>query len=210
MTEESLSLSNSVKSEVPRARARFIAQSIQLEESDAPGVVSIGILTTALLCVAGVIWAYITPVNEVAITQGEVVPSGHNHVIQHLEGGIVKEIVISDGELVKEGDVLIKIAPTATESEFQQLQVRRAILELQVTRLNAVLNNVNPEFDKYQKLYPDLVSSEKEIYYAQLKTHQSQIKLAETKIKQRQEELSREKNKASVISWSASSTTTAS
>ena len=199
MTKDSVSLSDSVKSEVPRARARFIAQSIQLEESDAPGVVSIGILTTAILCFAGVVWAYITPVNEVAITQGEVVPSGHNHVVQHLEGGIVKEIVISDGEFVKEGEVLIKIAPTATESEFQQLRARRAILELQIARLNAVLHDKKPKFEKFQKDYPDLVASEKEIYHAQLKTHRSQLKLANTKIKQREEEIAREKNKASYL-----------
>ena len=119
MTEESLSLSNTVKSEVPRARARFIAQSIQLEESDAPGVVSIGVITSAFLFVAAIVWASITPVNEVAITQGEVVPSGHNHVVQHFEGGIVKEIRVNDGEFVEEGDVLILIEPSATQSDLQ-------------------------------------------------------------------------------------------
>ena len=120
-------------------------------------------------------------------------------MVQHLEGGIVKEIVVRDGEIVKEGEVLIRISPTATESEFQQLQARRAILELQVIRLNAVLNDKVPAFEKYQKSYPDLVSSEKEIYYAQLKTHRSQLNLADTKIKQRQEELAREKNKVSYL-----------
>ncbi len=199
MTQESMSLSNTVKTEVPRARARFIAQSIQLEESDAPGVVSIGILTTAILCLAAVFWAYFTPVNEVAITQGEVVPSGYNHVVQHLEGGIVKEIRVSDGEFVNEGDVLIRIAPSATKSDLQQIQARYAILKLQLTRLNAILSGDQPDFENYQNTYPELVASEKEIYYAQLKSHQSQIKVAKTKISQRYEELEREKSKASYL-----------
>ena len=138
MTDESLPLSDTVKSEVPRARARFIAQSIQLEESDAPGVVSIGVSLSAFLCLAAIVWASVTPVNEVAVTQGEVVPSGHNHVVQHLEGGIVKEILVSDGEFVQEGDVLVQIEPSATQSDLQQIQARYAILKLQLIRLNAI------------------------------------------------------------------------
>ena len=194
MTEENLSLSNSVKSEVPRARARFIAQSIQLEESDAPGVVSIGILTTAILCIAGLIWAYVTPVNEVAITQGEVVPSGNNHVVQHLEGGIVKEIYIDDGQFVEKGDVLIKIEPSASESDLEQIKTRHALLEIQQIRLKAILDNTKPNFNKYNKVYPNLVYSEQEIYFAQLRSHESQKQVASTQIKQREEELQREKN----------------
>lgn len=199
MIEESLSLSDKVKSEVPRARARFIAQSIQLEESDAPGVVSIVIMTIAFLCLAIVVWAYVTPVNEVAVTQGEVVPTGHNHVVQHLEGGIIKEIHVNDGELVSKGDVLIRIAPTSSESDLQQIEARHAILNLQLIRLNAILNEKEPNFDAYSDEYADLVASEIDIYRAQLRSYMSQSSVAQTKIKQREEELLREKNKAKYL-----------
>ncbi len=199
MTDENIVLSDKVKSEVPRARARFIAQSIQLEESDAPGVVSIVILTIAFLCIAMVVWAYVTPVNEVAVTQGEVVPTGHNHVVQHLEGGIVKEIHVNDGELVNEGDVLIKIAPTSSASDLQQIQARHAILNLQLIRLNAILNGSKPNFSAYKNKYSDLVASEIDIYNAQLKSYTSQSNVSMTKIKQREGELSREKKKASYL-----------
>ncbi|MFK7815399.1 MAG: HlyD family type I secretion periplasmic adaptor subunit [Gammaproteobacteria bacterium] len=199
MIEEDLSLSDKVKSEVPRARARFIAQSIQLEESDAPGVVSIVIMTIAFLCVAMVVWAYVTPVNEVAVTQGEVVPTGHNHVVQHLEGGIIKEIYVNDGEIVNEGDVLVRIAPTSTESDLQQIEARHTVLDLQLIRLHAILKEGEPNFDKYKDEYADLVASEVNIYKAQLKSYISQIDLAQTKIKQREEELTREKIKAKYL-----------
>ncbi len=199
MIEEDLSLSDKVKSEVPRARARFIAQSIQLEESDAPGVVSIVIMTIAFLCVAMVVWAYVTPVNEVAVTQGEVVPTGHNHVVQHLEGGIIKDIFVSDGEIVNEGDVLIRIAPASTESDLKQIQARHTVLDLQLIRLHAILKEGEPNFDKYKDEYADLVESEVNIYKAQLKSYISQVDLAQTKIKQREEELTREKTKANYL-----------
>jgi len=199
MTEENLLLSDKVKSEVPRARARFIAQSIQLEESDAPGVVSIVIMTIAFLCVAMVVWAYVTPVNEVAVTQGEVVPTGHNHVVQHLEGGIIKEINVNDGEQVSEGDILIRIAPTSSESDLQQIETRHAILNLQLIRLNAILNGKEPNFDEYKHEYADLIASEVDIYRAQLRSYRSQSNVSKTKIKQREEELMREKKKATYL-----------
>ncbi len=199
MTEESLSLSDKVKSEVPRARARFIAQSIQLEESDAPGAVSIGIMTMTFLCVAAVIWAYVTPVNEVAVTTGEVVPSGRNHVVQHLEGGIVKAINVNDGELVNKGDVLILISPTASKSDLQQVEARHAVLKIQLIRLNSILTGVEPDFSKYTNNYPGLVESEINIYKAQLKSYLAQSDVAQTKIKQREQELRRENSNAKYL-----------
>ncbi len=199
MTDENLTLANSVKSEVPRARARFIAQSIQLEESDAPGVVSIVIITIAFLCVAMVVWAYVTPVNEVAVAQGEVVPTGNNYVVQHLEGGIIKEIHVNDGEVVSEGDVLVRIEPTSSGSDLQQIEARHAILTLQLIRLNAILNGDKPDFVEYKDSYTDLVASEIDIYKAQLRSYKSQVNVSQTKIKQREEELSREKKKATYL-----------
>ncbi len=199
MTEESISLSDKVKSEVPRARARFIAQSIQLEESDAPGAVSIGIITIAFLCVAIVIWAYVTPVNEVAVTSGEVVPSGHNHVVQHLEGGIVKEIFVNDGEIVEKGEVLVHISPIASKSNLQQIEARHAILKLKLTRINAILSGVEPNFNQYKKEYAGLVESEINIYKAQLKSYLAQSNVAQIKIKQREQEFKRENSKAKYL-----------
>ena len=99
------------KAELPRARARYIAQSIQLEESDAPGVVSAGIAATVVLVIAFVIWTYVTPVNEVAVSEGKVVPQGNNHIVQHFEGGIIEDILVQNGELVNRGEVLLHVAP---------------------------------------------------------------------------------------------------
>ena len=199
MTEENMYLSDKVKSEVPRAQARFIAQSIQLEESDAPRAVSIGIMTIAFLCVAIVIWAYVTPVNEVAVTTGEVVPTGHNHVVQHLEGGIVKAIYVNDGELVEKGEILIHISPTASKSDLQQIKARQTILKLQLIRLNSILSGLEPDFEVYKESYAGLVESEINIYKAQLKSYIAQSGVAQAKIKQREQELKRENSKAKYL-----------
>ncbi len=190
---------NQSKAELPRARARYIAQSIQLEESDAPYVVSVGIAATVVLVVAFVIWTYITPVNEVAISEGKVVPHGNNHIVQHFEGGIVEDILVHDGELVKKGDVLMEVSPIAVESEYDQLRSRSSALYLKQIRLQALLLQEAPVFNKYADKYPDLARSEYEAYIAQSKSHLAQVQTAKSKVQQRKQELKREIAKSAAL-----------
>lgn len=180
------------KVDLPRARSRYIAQSIQLEESDAPGVVSIGIITTVFLVVAFVVWTYITPVNEVSISEGKIVPQGNNHIVQHFEGGIVEAIQVHEGELVSQGDILLHVAPVAVESDYDQLRSRSISLALKQIRLQAILNRQEPGFEGYIKEFPALSKSEYETYLAQVKSHQSQLKTAKSRVQQRKVELARD------------------
>ncbi len=199
MENESSVNKNMNKAELPRARARYIAQTIQLEESDAPGVVSIGIVATVVLVLAFIIWTYITPVNEVAISEGKVVPHGNNHIVQHFEGGIVEDILVREGQLVTKGDVLLEVSPIAVESDYDQLKSRSSALVLKQVRLHALLKQETPVFDGYADEYPDLALIEYETYQAQLKSHQAQLKTMQTKVKQRKQELQRDLAKVEAL-----------
>ena len=199
MNNETDELKVKNKAELPRARARYIAQSIQLEESDAPGVVSIGITATVVLVIAFVIWTYITPVNEVAVSEGKVVPQGNNHIVQHFEGGIVEDILVQNGELVMRGEVLLHVAPIAIESDYDQLRSRNAALVLKQTRLQALLNEESPIFNEYADEFPKLATSEYETYQAQTKSQQAQLQTAMARVRQRKQELNREQEKVSAL-----------
>lgn len=192
MNDEKENISVQNKTDLPRARSRYIAQSIQLEESDAPGVVSIGIITTVFLVIAFVVWTYITPVNEVSISEGKIVPQGNNHIVQHFEGGIVEGISVHEGELVSQGDILLHVAPIAVESDYDQLRSRSISLALKQIRLHAILNKEEPVFGEYKEEFSDLSQGEYEAYLAQVKSHQSQIKTANSRVQQRKVELSRD------------------
>ncbi len=199
MSDDISNLKNSSKAEIPRARARYIAQTIQLEESDAPGVVSVGIAATVVLVIAFVVWTYITPVNEVAISQGKVVPYGNNHIVQHFEGGIVEQILVREGELVIKGAVLLEVSPIAIESDYDQLKSRSSSLILKQIRLRSLLSNNEPKFDDYVDTYPELTGIEYETYQAQVISQQSKLRTMQTKIKQRKQELKRDSDKAKAL-----------
>ena len=199
MADEKTIYAGENRAELPRARARFIAQSIQLEESDAPGVVSVGIYATIVFMFGFVIWSMVTPVNEVAVSTGEVLPQGNNYVVQHFEGGIVEKLYVKNGAMVSKGETLMQIAPVATESDFEQLSSRQAALKMQAVRLDALLKKETPVFAELAEEYPRLAASEYSSYLAQMQSQQSQLDTAKVRVEQREQELIREQSKTKAL-----------
>lgn len=87
MKDDSVVFSSRGGTGLPRARARFLAQAIQLEEQGTSDTIRSAIYFTVFILIAAIFWAWSTRVNEVAVAVGEVVPAGLIHDIQHLEGG---------------------------------------------------------------------------------------------------------------------------
>lgn len=82
-------------------------------------------------------WAGTAPLASAIIAQGSFVATGNNKIVQHLEGGIIKDMRVSEGDIVKEGDVLLTLDPTAALSNDRMLKLRRLRLEAVVARLRA-------------------------------------------------------------------------
>ncbi|RAU22051.1 HlyD family type I secretion periplasmic adaptor subunit [Paramagnetospirillum kuznetsovii] len=124
-----------------------------------------------------IVWAMVAQLDEVAVAEGEVVPEGKVKVIQHLEGGTIREIHVSDGDEVKEGTPLMQIELPVSSLNKDELQVRLDGYILQRARLQAELTGealVFPEAEA--KRQPALVESERRSYEARkqaLKASQS-------------------------------------
>ncbi|MHA1597543.1 MAG: HlyD family type I secretion periplasmic adaptor subunit [Alphaproteobacteria bacterium] len=71
-----------------------------------------------------IVWANFSTLDEVTVAEGEVVPLGDIKTIQHLEGGIVKEIFITDGQTVEEGAPLLLLDLATSGVNREELQVR--------------------------------------------------------------------------------------
>jgi len=99
-------------------------------------------------------WAATAPIASAVIAQGSFVATGNNKIIQHLEGGIIKELMVSEGQVVQEGDILLTLDPTAALANDRALKLRRLRLETVVARLRAEAQG-NEEFK-----VPDIVTAE--------------------------------------------------
>ena len=98
-------------------------------------------ISVILLLFSAFFWMFFSELDEVAVADGEVIPQGQVKVIQHLEGGIVTEILTKEGQRVSKGERLIQLRLGAD-------RVRSSEIELQVDGLIIKRDRLQAELDK--------------------------------------------------------------
>jgi HlyD family type I secretion membrane fusion protein len=144
---------------------RHLAHSVLLDEAVAPRHIR---LTIAMLCAglaAFLVWAAVAQLDEVANTTGQIAPSGAVQVVQHVEGGAVVRIAVTEGERVTKGQLLIALDRVETESELKVAEARYWGLVARVARLKVQAEELWDEspFNDIPPEYADLVRDQKEI-----------------------------------------------
>ncbi len=119
------------------SRIRYLTLAIQLEEGQPPRLMRLLVWLTAAMVACAIGWAAVTKVAQVARAPGEIVPNGHTQPVQHLEGGIVREVVVREGDIVEVGQTLIRLDHTGVLAELEQVRTRERGLRLQAERLRA-------------------------------------------------------------------------
>ncbi|WP_282096421.1 HlyD family type I secretion periplasmic adaptor subunit [Epibacterium ulvae] len=91
-----------------------------------------------LSCLGGFgYWAFSAPLAAAVVSQGSFVATGRNKILQHFEGGIIDQILVSEGDFVKAGDRLVTLDTTAAETHLKELNMRGARLEAMISRFRA-------------------------------------------------------------------------
>jgi len=115
-----------------------------------------------------IIWAAYAWVDEIVRADGELISSSRPQIIQNLEGGILAELKVAEGDVVNRGDILARLHDTKFQSSVDDLQDQIAALEIRRLRLEAELHGAF-EFsvpDEYGVEYSDLVASERALLEA--------------------------------------------
>ncbi len=113
-------------------------------------------------------WANFAPLNEVVRGVGYVVPSTKNQIVQNLEGGIVKHIYVTEGDIVRKGQPIAEMDRTRFKSAYQELKSQQWALTLKLERLR-VEADFSREFEpdsELRELAPEQVASEHQLYLA--------------------------------------------
>ena len=116
------------------------AQSLAWEgnpRTDIRRVAFAGYAATALLVGCLGYWAVSAPLSGAVITQGTISATGGNMLIQHPEGGIIKELLVHDGDRVQQAQDLIVLDPTAAQAELNRLTRQSIALRASAARLEA-------------------------------------------------------------------------
>jgi len=89
------------------------------------------------------LWAGFTKVDIIVRTEGQIIPAGKSQLVQHLEGGIVRKILVQEGQVVAAGQPLMELSDIQTRSNLGQEQSRLDALRGREARLIAEVNGLN-------------------------------------------------------------------
>lgn len=137
--------------------------------------------TLLALIVFGLIWAYFSTVEKITIGDGKVTPSSQVKIIQNLDGGIVSEILVKEGELVKKGQVLMRLDDTRYKADYQEHYTKYLVLLAITSRLKAEAYG-DPQInfpDILLKEQPALVTRETKQFETRRNTLREELSLLE-------------------------------
>jgi adhesin transport system membrane fusion protein len=123
----------------------------------------------ALMLACFIAWAAWFQVVEVSTGTGKVVPSSREQLIQSMEGGIIKELNVSEGTLVERGQVLAQLDAVKSESNVGESEAKYRAALASVNRLQAEVSEKPLTFDPSLDKYPELRRAETELFNARRK-----------------------------------------
>jgi HlyD family secretion protein/adhesin transport system membrane fusion protein len=168
---------------------KLLSEPILFEESSLPGFVRSGLIAAACLLGVFIVWASIVHIDEISSAPGQVVPTGFIKVVQHLEGGRIADILVTEGQRVEAGQVMVRMDPADAESEHRQMLARYYGLMLRAERLKAVTEGRPPVFASVTPDYPDLVQDQERLYQGQLAARKSAIQVIDSQVDQKRREV---------------------
>lgn len=119
---------------------------------------------SSLAIAALLVWSWFAEVVEVSTGDGRVIPISREQVIQSLEGGILLDLLVREGDIVEADQVLAQMDLTKTESNVEESAARYRATLASVARLEAEVNGTPLKFPAELDAYPELVASETRLY----------------------------------------------
>lgn len=162
----------------------FLSDNVHVEEEFIPVFVRPMLGVTAAIMVLFFVWSGVSTVTEVARAPGEIIPSGEIKVVQHLDGGVVKEIAVEEHMLVQAGQVVLRIDGDQAQADLRQMEARLVALKLRSERLSAFAEGRTPNLEPLMGGYADLLAAQQAIYRKQLATRDSTLAVFDRQIEQ--------------------------
>jgi adhesin transport system membrane fusion protein len=123
------------------------------------------LIAVASLMAAFIIWSSSSEIEEITRGSGQVVPTQEIQVVQSFEGGILEDVLVSEGETVKKGQTILKISDVAFASEERGAEARALSLKAKKARLEAEAKGIEFEIpEEIKEKFPDIARNEEALY----------------------------------------------
>jgi adhesin transport system membrane fusion protein len=157
---------------------------------DAPRVIRLTIWAIIAFFVFLVVWAGFSEIDEVTRGDGKAIPSSKLQKIQNLEGGIVAELYVKEGQIVEAGAPLIRLDDTRFVSNAGETEALRLAMQLRVERLSAQVDDRPLTIpDDVLKAAPSQAANERSLYESRRQQLKDEVGGLQEQLVQRQQEL---------------------
>ena len=119
-----------------------------------------------VLTVIALTWASISKVDEVTLAEARVIPTSREQVISSLEGGVLSELLVEEGDQVAKGQAIVRLEPTRFESQYREGISKQLSLKATRARARAEAYNLPLDFPPEVRAIPGLVTNETKAYEA--------------------------------------------
>ena len=141
-------------------------------------------------------------IEVLSLADGKIIPQGRIKFVQHLEGGIVKEILINEGEKVEINQPLVILSKEKASSEFEEINARLKSIELSIIRVDSekkLLKSILIPKNKKNFFDKELVKSENELFKSRRKAINSEIKSKKGSIEKAKKNLKNLKKRLKIV-----------
>lgn len=143
--------------------ASDMQQALLVERPRSSGVT---LLLIAAILIGGLVWAAFSRVEEITKAEARIIPSSREQLVQSLEGGILQELMVREGDTVAQGQPLLRIDPTKAASSLQEGQSKSLALQAMAARLQAESRGTALAFPEEVRGDAELLRNETRTYEA--------------------------------------------
>jgi membrane fusion protein, hemolysin D len=123
------------------AEREFLPAALEIVETPPSPIGRLGAYCLVAVFALALVWAWFGHVDIVAVSKGKIIPTGHTKIVQPFEIGVVRAIMVRDGQKVKVGDVLIELDPTMNQADLGHQQSDLMAAKTDIARLTAALRS---------------------------------------------------------------------
>lgn len=169
---------------------RFMPETLAVEVESLPISLHAILWVTVAFLLTALVWANLATVDQVARAQGRVIPSSQLQVVQNLEGGILANVLVKEGDTVTEGETLMRLDDTRFASSFNEGKLTSYALTALIARLDAEI--AGEAFVAPQGFPPEhlnIIENERRLYEARQQELQSSVDILNQQLTQQKQAL---------------------
>lgn len=151
----------------------------------------VSVVPIMLFFLAFLTWAFFSEIDEVVRGTGKVVPSGQTKILQNLEGGIISNIYVNEGDSVKEGDVIYTLSNEFFKADLRSKEIDLLAYKASAIRLRASIDEQEEVIftEELEEKIPDIIENETNIFFEDYSNRKNKIKIARDKLRQKEYKL---------------------